>query len=64
MAEKIALNVNEAAELIGVSQTTIYKKVKTGEIPHTRVGSRIIFHRGLIEAWLRGELPELRQAKA
>jgi excisionase family DNA binding protein len=60
MAEKMALNVNETAELIGVSQTTIYKKVKTGEIPHARLGSRIIFHRGMIEAWLRGELPELK----
>jgi excisionase family DNA binding protein len=62
MAEKIALNVNEAAELIGVSQTTIYKKVKTGEIPHKKVGSRIIFHRGLIEAWLRGELQMPKEA--
>lgn len=60
--EKIALNVSEAAELIGVSQTTIYKMVQNGEIPHARVRSRIIFHRGVIEDWLKGLAPQIREA--
>ena len=61
MAERITLNVNEVAELIGLSPTTIYKKAKKGDIPHTRLGGTIIFHRGVIDAWLRGEL---KQAQA
>lgn len=60
--EKIALNVSEAAKLIGVSQTTIYKMVQKGEIPHTRVRSRIIFHKGIIEDWLKGATPKIKEA--
>lgn len=55
-ADKTILNVSEVAKFIGVSQTTIYDMVKKGEIPHTRVRSRIIFHKDVIEEWLRGDL--------
>lgn len=51
--QKITLTVNEAAELIGVSTTTIYTMARLGEIPHVRVRGRILFHRDSIEAWLR-----------
>lgn len=54
-ATKITLNVSEAAELIGVSPTTIYSMVRNKEIPHAKVRSRIIFHRDVIDKWLRGE---------
>lgn len=59
---KLALNVNEAAEMIGISPTTIYSLVKENEIPHTRVRSRIFFHREKLEAWLKGELPVTKEA--
>lgn len=54
---KITLSVKEAAELIGVSVTSIYTMVRENEIPHARVRSRILFHREVIESWLRGERP-------
>lgn len=60
--EKITLEVKEVAELIGVSPATIYNMVAAGEIPFRRVRYRIIFHRGVIEAWLRGDLPVQKQA--
>jgi excisionase family DNA binding protein len=60
--DKIALNVSEAAKLIGVSQTTIYKMVNNGEIPHARVRSRIIFHKGVVEDWLRGNTLCVKEA--
>ncbi|PNQ78903.1 helix-turn-helix domain-containing protein [Paenibacillus sp. F4] len=52
---KITLTVNETAELIGVSPTTVYNMAREGQIPHVRVRARIIFHRDVIECWLRGE---------
>lgn len=52
---KITLTVNETAELLGVSTTTIYNMAREGQIPHVRVRARILFHRDVIEAWLRGE---------
>lgn len=50
--EKVALSVDEVAELIGVSVTTIYTMVKQNEIPHKKVRGRILFHRETIEKWL------------
>lgn len=59
---KITLTVAEAAELIGVSQTTVYTMAREKQIPHTRVRGRILFHRDVIESWLRGELQQMKQA--
>ncbi|MEW4371790.1 helix-turn-helix domain-containing protein [Paenibacillus kandeliae] len=52
---KITLSVNEAAELLGVSTTTIYNMVRDNQIPHMRVRARIIFHRDTIESWIGGK---------
>ncbi|NMO97452.1 helix-turn-helix domain-containing protein [Paenibacillus lemnae] len=60
--QKITLTVTEAAELIGVSQTTIYTMAREGQIPHARVRGRILFHREVIESWLRGGFQETQQA--
>lgn len=59
---KITLTVAEAAELIGVSQTTVYTMAREKQIPHARVRGRILFHRDVIESWLRGELQQMKQA--
>lgn len=50
--EKVTLSVNEVAELIGVSTTTIYTMVRQNEIPCKKVRGRIIFHRETIDKWL------------
>ncbi|RDV30955.1 helix-turn-helix domain-containing protein [Lysinibacillus capsici] len=52
--EKITLSVEELAELIGVSKTTIYTMVRQDEIPHKKVRNRILFHRPTVEIWLGG----------
>lgn len=59
---KITLSVIEVAELIGVSHTCIYTMVREGQIPFKRVRGRILFHREVVESWLRGELPEPKKA--
>ncbi|KUP23122.1 helix-turn-helix domain-containing protein [Paenibacillus sp. DMB5] len=51
--QRQTLTVKEAAELIGVSTTTIYAMVRQGQIPATKVRARILFHRSLLEEWLR-----------
>ncbi|AZS14568.1 helix-turn-helix domain-containing protein [Paenibacillus lutimineralis] len=60
--QRITLTVSEAAQLIGVSQTTVYAMAREGQIPHARVRNRILFHRDVIEAWLRGEHLQAKQA--
>lgn len=59
---KITLSIKETDKLIGVSQTTMYTMVRENQIPHKKVRSRILFNREQIEAWLRGELQESKQA--
>lgn len=56
--QKITLTVNELAELLGVSTTTVYTMVRLGEVPHTRIRSKIVFHRPTIERWVSGEAEE------
>lgn len=50
---KITLTVNEVAELLGVSTDTIYNMVRDNQIPHVRVRRRILFHRDVIDAWIK-----------
>ncbi|WP_423804195.1 helix-turn-helix domain-containing protein [Paenibacillus macerans] len=56
------MTVTETAELIGVHRNTVYNLVREGQIPYVRVRDRILFHRDVIEAWLRGETVHAKQA--
>jgi excisionase family DNA binding protein len=40
--EKLTLTVNQTARLLGLSRNSAYHGVLTGEIPHIRVGKRIL----------------------
>lgn len=44
--------VPEMLGLTGLSRNALYDGVKRGEIPHLRVGRRIIFPRSAVDAWL------------
>jgi excisionase family DNA binding protein len=48
------LNVQELAEYIGLHISTIYRKVNSNEIPHSKIGSRVIFDREKIDMWIDG----------
>lgn len=51
-AEKIVLTVDEAALILGISRPTAYQGVERGEIPHIRVGKRILVPRVALEKML------------
>ncbi|QKE73462.1 helix-turn-helix domain-containing protein [Arthrobacter citreus] len=53
MEKRITLTVNEVAEMIGVNPRTIYTMVKKNEIPSILIRGRIVFHREVIDQWLR-----------
>jgi excisionase family DNA binding protein len=44
---------DELAELLGVNRKTIYEAAARGDIPHRRLGRRLIFERVAILTWLR-----------
>ena len=62
-----ALSVKQAAEALGVSTETVYRRVADGSIPSFRVGRSIRVSRRFIDAVTRlpGELPgRIRYADA
>jgi excisionase family DNA binding protein len=44
---------DELAELLGVNRKTIYEAAGRGDIPHRRLGRRLIFERVAVLTWLR-----------
>lgn len=48
------LTVHQAAKLLGLGLHTVYEATGRGEIPHRRVGRRILYSRAAILAWLKG----------
>lgn len=51
------LNVDEVAELLRVGRNTVYEAANRGEIPHRRVGRRLIFSRTAVMEWINGKEP-------
>jgi excisionase family DNA binding protein len=51
------LNVDDVAVLLGLGKNTIYEAANRGEIPHRRVGRRLIFSRTAVMEWLQGKEP-------
>jgi excisionase family DNA binding protein len=41
-AERLAVSVTEAAQMLGISRTLAYRLVRTGELPSRRFQGRII----------------------
>lgn len=49
---KKVLSVKEVSEILGISKSLTYDLVKQGEIPHKRLGHRIIIPKSNFENWL------------
>jgi excisionase family DNA binding protein len=47
------MTVAEVAELLGISRSSVYDGVNRGDIPHLRVGKRVIFPRVALVEWHR-----------
>jgi excisionase family DNA binding protein len=46
------LSADEAAEFLGVSKWALYDACARAEIPHRRIGRRIVFSRRALMVWL------------
>lgn len=59
------IEAKEAAELLGLSEWTIYDLARRREIPHIRVGRRVLFRRTSLLSWLdEQEAASVRQEPA
>ena len=55
---KEVLTAREAAALLRLGRDSLYAAANRGEIPHRRVGRRMLFSRLALLAWLRGSSVE------
>ncbi len=62
---KPLVSVEEAADLLGETRSTLYRAIKQGSfpIPVRRIGARIRIPRRSIERFLEGELPRAAQER-
>ncbi len=51
------LTVEQVAELLGLGRNTVYDAAARNEIPHRRVGRRLLFSRSAVLEWLSGKQP-------
>jgi len=51
--EKVYLNVSQLSQYIFLSVPAIYQRVANDTIPHSRIGTRIIFEKSEIDAWIK-----------
>lgn len=49
---KEVINADEVAELLGVNRKTVYEAAGKNEIPHRRLGRRLVFYRAAVLEWL------------
>lgn len=54
--EKVALNICEAAELLGISRSTLYSTLLYREdFPAFKIGNRIVIPRKRLEEWANSQ---------
>jgi len=58
MPERLAVTVPEAAEMLGVGASVVYKYVRAGLIPHVRIGRRIVIPLKALEEWMEQKAQE------
>ncbi|MGA7412362.1 MAG: helix-turn-helix domain-containing protein [Bryobacteraceae bacterium] len=56
-APKPIMSLAEVAEMLGISRGKVYDAVRKAELPHRRLGGRILFPRRAIETWLETAVP-------
>jgi excisionase family DNA binding protein len=50
--ERVALSVDEAAALLGISPSLAYDLCARGDLPSLRLGRRIVVPRRALEGWM------------
>lgn len=47
------LTATQVAKILGVNPKTVYEAARNNQIPHRRLGRRLIFERGVVLEWLQ-----------
>jgi excisionase family DNA binding protein len=57
MSADDVLTAHEAAELLRISRWSLYEAANRGEVPHRRIGKRMLFSRRALMLWLSSADP-------
>ena len=58
------LTLRDVADLLTLSEKSIYRRAQRGEIPAFKVGGTWRFRRGDIDSWIAAQLPVRKPRKA
>jgi excisionase family DNA binding protein len=61
--ERMLINVNEAAQMLNLSKSYIYREAHAGNIPHAKIGSRILFRIVDLDAWIDSQKPKEQETR-
>jgi excisionase family DNA binding protein len=59
-SESEIMTADDVARWLRMHRNSVYAAAVRGEIPHRRIGRRLIFSRAALEAWLSSE-PRVRR---
>jgi len=54
-SDKLVYTPYELEQVLGLSRSSVYQGIASGEIPHIRVGNRILIPKKLLDEWLSGK---------
>lgn len=57
------LTLDELAEYLQLSKSTLYKIAQAGKLPGQKIGKRWRFHKAAIDKWLKGRPEHLDNGK-
>ncbi len=50
--ERLTINRREAAEMLGISERLLWTLTNAGEVPHLRLGSRVLYPVEALRQWI------------
>jgi excisionase family DNA binding protein len=48
----LLLSLKQASRALSLSERTVWAMVQTGDLPHVRIGRRLLFSTAALEAWI------------
>ncbi len=54
--DKIALNISETAEMLGVSRPVVYQLMQRSDFPAFKIGRRTLVARSGLEEWVKNQV--------
>jgi len=55
MDEKL-LDIEEAAEFLGLAEKTLYSYTSARKIPHVKIGGRVLFPKSMLWEWVQDHI--------